>query len=314
MKKRIWIAAIALVLVAVISVGAVLLTQQREGSKGILYRVTGGEGTAYLLGSIHIGTDAMYPFGDAITDAMASSDTFVFESDTSSSESVGQLTARMSLPSDVTLRSILGDDLMDETIEAYKKIGVSSGAINTQQPWVVISTLAVYSTANEMGIMDVQKAITLGVDNNVEEYATAHQKQFAYLETIDEFADSMESFSDGLTRYLIEDEINWILRRDSIAEANTLKQWPDYWHTGDAENFWVSYQQSIESADRELYGEYEDKLIAQRNVLMADRLDAMIQNGGTYFVTVGLLHLIYDGNNIPDLLREKGYTVERILD
>lgn len=314
MKKRIWIAAIALVAVAAVYFFAALPTQPREGSKGILYRVTGGEGTAYLLGSIHIGTDEMYPFGDAIAGAMESSDTFVFESDTSSRENVSRLMERMNLPDGVTLRGILGDGLMDRVILAYQKIGISSSAIDSQQPWVVISTLAVYSTANEMGIKDVQKAITLGVDNNVEKFAIAHEKAFAYLETIDEFADRMESFSSGLTRYLVEDEVTWILERDSISQANTLKQWPAYWHAGDAENFWISYQQSIESADRELYDEYEDKLIAQRNVLMADRLDAMLQDGGTYFVTVGLLHLIGYGNNIPDLLREKGYTVERIPD
>ena len=314
MKKRIWIAAIALVLVVSVTLGVLLLTQRREGSKGILYRVTDGESTAYLLGSIHIGTSEMYPFGNAITDAMASSDTFVFESDTTSSENVSQLKTRMNLPDGVTLRGILGDELMDQVIQAYKKIGLSTESIDAQQPWVVVSTLAVYSTANEMGITNVQKAITLGVDNYVEEYAAGHQKNFAYLETIDEFADMMESFSDDLTRYLVEDEVMWVLERDSISEANTLKQWPAFWHAGDAGNFWASYQQSIESADRALYDEYEGKLIAQRNVLMADRLDAMFQKGGTYFVTLGLLHLIYESGSIPDLLREKGYTVERVLD
>ncbi|MBE0601946.1 MAG: TraB/GumN family protein, partial [Firmicutes bacterium] len=125
---------------------------------------------------------------------------------------------------------------------------------------------------------------------------------------------TMESFSGDLTRYLIEDEVRWILRRNTLSAENTLEQWPAFWRTGDAENFWLSYRQSIESADRELYGEYEDKLIVQRNTLMAARLDEMFQSGGTYFVTVGLLHLIYEDNNLPDLLGEMGYAVERVSD
>ncbi|HPJ02594.1 MAG TPA: TraB/GumN family protein [Candidatus Limiplasma sp.] len=313
MRKRIWIAAAALVVVAAIIVGVVLVTRHQEGSHGILYRVTGDQGTSYLLGSIHIGTDEMYPFGNAIAQAMDSADTFVFESDTDSTDSIIQLQARMSLPDGVTLRDILGDALVEQVIAAYKENGLNPSKIDTQQPWVIISTLAVYSTANEMGITNVSKAISLGVDSSVKDYADRHNKQFRYLETMDEFADMMESFSPELTRYLIADEVKWILHRESDAPETVLKQWPVYWRDGDAEAFWRSYQQSLADADQDLYREYEDKLVAERNVKMADRLDAMFQEGDSYFVTVGLLHLITQEGSIPELLRDMGYTVERVL-
>lgn len=309
MKKRIFIAAIAVILIAAIAC-AVWITQ-REGSKGILYRVTGDRGTAYLLGSIHIGTSAMHPFGETLQEAMADSEIFVFETDTSTDASLAQLTARQALPADTTLREILGDTLMNDITAAYKVLGLSAANLDSRQPWTAINTLAVYSSAAEMGVQNVRKAISLGVETAVQDYASNHHKQFAYLETVDEIADTMESFSDELNRYLLRDEIDVILKRKPIACAETIAQWPQWWRDGNTGAFREFYQLSFQNADEQLYAEYQDKLVTQRNAMMADRLDAMLQSGGSYFVTVGLLHLIPDDDSILSLLRKKGYTVEK---
>ncbi len=309
MKKRLVISAVALVLcVAVVT--TVLLTQTAAASNGILYRVSGPNGTAYLLGSLHIGTDVMYPFGDHITQAMEESDIFVFESD-SSEESTQQLQARMFLP-DGTLRDILGDTRVDRVRDAYQTLGIRSDSINQQQPWVVISILAVYATANEMGIGNVQKSLSLGVDNTVKAYAEKHNKQLRYLELVTDYPDMMESFSPELIDYLIDDELSWILKEKQTTQPADMKDWPLYWQKGDVESFWNSYTQSTDDTDPQLIEEYDDKLLVQRNLRMAEQLDEMLTDGGHYFVTVGLLHLIVPGSSIPDLLEQQGYTVVRI--
>ncbi len=310
MKKRLLIAAVALVLcVAVVT--TVLLTQTAVASNGILYRVSGPSGTAYLLGSLHIGTDAMYPFGDHITQAMEDSDIFVFESD-SSDESTLELQARMFLPTGTSLRDILGDTRMDRVQDAYQTLGIRSDFINLQQPWVVISVLAVYATADEMGINNMEKGLSLGVDNTVEAYAKKHNKQLRYLESVTDYPDMMESFSPGLIDYLIDDELSWILKEEQTTQPSDMKDWPLYWQKGDAQSFWNSYSLSAGTADPQLIEEYDDKLLVQRNLRMAEQLDEMLADGGRYFVTVGLLHLIAPGSSIPDLLEQQGYTVERI--
>ena len=309
MKKRLVISAIALILcVAVVT--TVLLTQTAVASNGILYRVSGPNGTAYLLGSLHIGTDVMYPFGDHITQAMEASDIFVFESD-SSEESTQKLQARMFL-TDGTLRDILGDARVDRVRDAYQALGIRSDSINQQQPWVVISILAVYATANEMGINNVQKSLSLGVDNTVKAYAEKHNKQQRYLELVTDYPDMMESFSPKLINYLIDDELSWILKEKQTTQPADMKDWPLYWKKGDVESFWNSYTQSTDDTDPQLIEEYNDKLLVQRNLRMAEQLDEMLTDGGQYFVTVGLLHLIVPGSSIPDLLEQQGYTVERI--
>ncbi|MFH1511891.1 MAG: TraB/GumN family protein [Bacillota bacterium] len=312
MKKRILAAIVAVVFIA--AAACVMLIARPEGSKGILYRVTGDNATAYLLGSIHIGTSAMHPFGDALQEAMADSGVFVFESDTVSAVSLARLTARQTLPEGVTLKSILGDALYAGITAAYGALKLSTATLENRRPWAVMNTLAVYSSAAEMGVRNVRTAISLGVETAVTEFADTHQKQVAYLETIDEIADTMESFSDALTRYLLQEEIDVILKRKSSAEQETISQWPGWWCDGNAEAFRGFYSQSFQSADESLYREYQEKLVTMRNALMAERLDAMLKTGGTYFVTVGLLHLIREDDSIVSLLRGKGYTVEIIGD
>jgi uncharacterized protein len=310
MKKRILIGAIAVLLIAVIA--CTLSVVRREGSKGILYRVTGNNATAFLLGSIHIGTADMHPFGDALQEAMAEADVFVFESDTASDSSLARLKARQVLPEGTTLRETLGDELYKDVTAACKALGLSTASLDKSRAWAVINTLAVYSSAAEMGASNVRKAISLGVEATVQDYANSRSKPFAYLETIDEIADTMESFSDELNRYLLTDEIDVILKRKSSDGEETVNQWPSWWRDGNAEAFREYYSQFFASADEQLYLEYQDKLVTRRNALMAERLDAMLRQGGTYFVTVGLLHLIPEGDSILSLLREKGYAVEQI--
>ena len=92
---------------------------------------------------------------------------------------------------------------------------------------------------------NVSKAISLGVETAVREYMDKHGKLSAYLETVDEVADTMESFSDELTRYLLQDEIDVILGRKSTVDTTTVALWPEWWHNGDAEAFADFYQLSL---------------------------------------------------------------------
>jgi uncharacterized protein len=310
MRKRILVVAVAVVLIA--AAACAFLALRREGSRGILYRVTGEHASAYLLGSIHIGTPEMHPFGDALEEAMADAGVFVFESDTASADSLRRLKARQALPEDATLQGVLGDALYADVAAAFKALGLGTTGLDRSRPWAVINTLALYSSAEEMGVDNVNKAVSLGVEAAVRAYAAGHAKAFAYLETIDEVADTMESFSDALNRYLLQDEADVVLGRKQTSDMDTLKQWPSWWRDGNADAFRAFYSQSFGDADQALYEEYHDKLVARRNALMADRLDELMRQGGTYFVTVGLLHLVPEDDSILSLLREKGYTVERV--
>ena len=63
--------------------------------------------------------------------------------------------------------------------------------------------------------------------------------------------------------------------------------------------------------DQELAGEYHAALVTERNARMARRMAEWLEaeEEGDYFVTLGLLHLVLEGDSVPGCLEKMGYTV-----
>lgn len=309
-RKRLIAGLLALLVLA----AAATTAQAAEGSRGILYRVTGGQARMYLLGSIHVGSAEMYPFGTEIEGAMAAADTFVYECDTASPEATATVKARMRLPDGRTLAGEIGTELYARVQAVCGLVGLDMRLLDGLTPWAVINTLAVYTTAAEMGAANVAQALELGVEKQVQAYAAANQKQTGYLETLDEQLGVLEGFSPALTAYLLTQECDVIENPQSARGLDaSIASWPAWWQSGDAEAFASQYMASyLEPGHEDVCAEYHAALVSARNVRMAQRLDTMLQAGGAYFVTVGLLHLTLPEDSVVAELRKKGYTVELV--
>ena len=314
MKKSGWLWGAAVAATLLVGALGYTLMHPAKDSRGILYRVTGETGEAYLLGSIHIGSADMYPFGEEIRQAMELADTFVYECDTTSPEAVTAVKARMALPEGETLKSQIGEALYAKLAQVCGTLTLNLTELDALKPWAVISTLAVASTAAELSGQNVQTALSLGVEEQVRALQQAGGKPSAYLETPIEQTDVLEGFSAELQRYLLQTELDTILSPGSATGMDaSIGSWPAWWRDGDAEAFAAQYRQSyLAPGYEDVCAEYHRKLITQRNARMAERLDAMLKTGGTYFVTVGLLHLALPDDSLPALLSQMGYTVTRV--
>lgn len=314
-RKRAWRAAGLAITAVLLAAGLIWgLSRPGEGSQGVLYRVTRGDKVMYLLGSIHIGNDAMYPFGEEILAAMDKAQRFVYECDTDSQTAVADMRRRMAATAGETLRESVGAALDDELTQVCDQLGLDRAALDGLKPWAVINTLAVYTTAAEIGSDNVGRALSLGVEKKVRAYADSHGKTAAYLETLDEQIGVLESFSPELTRYLLQGECDAILRPESARSVDkTIAQWPDWWRAGDAEAFAAHYLGAYLEPGHETEGaEYHQKLITRRNQAMTERLMTLLAEEPTCFVTVGLLHLVLPQDGIARLLRERGCEVTQI--
>ncbi len=316
MKKRGWLWAAAIT--AALLTGALgwTLAHPAEGSRGLLYHVSGGQGDMYLLGSIHVGTKDMYPFGEGIARAMAVSDTFVYECDTASPEVAAALAARAALPEGESLRAQVGETLYAEIAQVCDRLNISVTELDGLKPWAVINTLAVHATAAELDTANVNEALALGVEKQVQAYAARHGKRTTYLETAVEQTDVLERFSPALKSYLLKTECDTILDPQSASGMDaTITEWPGWWRAGNADAFAAQYLNSYLAPGYEaVCAEYHARLVTERNARMAERLGAMLAGGGTYFVTIGLLHLALPEDSVVQLLREQGYEVEQILE
>lgn len=300
MKKRI----ILLALVVCLALAALYALQPQ--SRGIAYRITDGKNEMIVLGSIHIGSKAMYPLNHELRDAIRQADALVFECDTDSPE-VKQVTQEMMFYSG---EERLSDHISAETrahiAQTAQKIGMDDALLETMKPWAITSMLSVEDTSAQMGRATAER----GVERVVRKKGA--NKPHLYLETAAEQLSLMDRFSPELQEYLLETACEAILTGTSDED---LQNWPKWWAEGKAEAFADSYLKSQQAEKKpELAKEYHHSLITIRNQHMAQKLDELLQQGEgkRYFVTIGLMHLVLPDDSVLRELENMGYQVEAI--
>lgn len=286
-----------------------------EGSEGICYRVTGGRNELFLLGSIHIGNESMYPVGEHILGALEYADVIVTECDTESGAVVGQLASMMSYPIGDTLQEHVSEETYALLGEVCAQTGYPIGMMNALRPWAVVSMLTVEASAAEMGVDDIQRSLSLGVERQMG--ALAGDKPRAYLETAAGQLSVMDGFSAELQEYMLKSVLLTILNPGEYVSPGDadVERWPEWWASGDAESFARSYENGLTSdPEPELMREYHDGLVTRRNLTMAESLRALMESETehSYFAMIGLMHLVLPNDSVVKHLQDMGYTVERV--
>lgn len=299
MKKRLcWI-----LIAAVLCVAFALQLYQPE-SMGIAYRITGGRNEMVLLGSIHVGSRAMYPMRKEIQKAIKEADVLVFECDTQSKEAA-QITAElMKCSDDESLSSLIHPETRSLLTQTAQKLRLDDRTLETLKPWAVTSMLSVQTASAQMG----KGSTALGVEEMVRKLG--EQKVYQYLETAEEQLLLMDAFSSELQDYLLRTGCEAILHPQ---ENSDLSNWSRWWAEGNAQAFAASYLTGLENEEEpDLAREYHDSLLRKRNERMAHRLSEMLEdeNEKRFFVSIGLMHLVLPGDSVLSELEEMGYQVE----
>ena len=299
-KRRIgWGALMLALCVGGLSAASLL----RQESLGILYHVSGGESDWYILGSIHVGGDGMYPLGSAVRRAIEKADVLLFECDTESEEAQAETAALMAYPEGGDLFDHISENCQAEVKRAAEKAGYSLDKLRGLKPWAVTSMLSLKAASQAMG------GGQPGVETMVRR--AGKQKQTAYLETNAEQLSTLEGFSPELQEYLLKSAC-----RETLGDSPSgqqVEQWPRWWAEGDAQAFAQAYEQERrDETEAELAGEYHEALITRRNKRMAQRLAEWLRGDQNGVATIGLMHLVLPGDSVLSELEAMGYTVQKI--
>ncbi len=282
--------------------------------KGIFYKVTKEGGAAYVLGSIHIGSQEMHPFGAALQAAMEEAETFVFECDNTSQEAVQAAVQCMYFTDKTRLYDVVSPECYARVQEVCKRKGYRSDAFDKHRPWAAMAALSLETTADMMGAANLAEAETLGVETVLEGYVKKRKAPVAYLETTQEQLDAFNQFSPALQEYMLEQALGVVLDPSTATGLDAdMQLWPTWWRQGNSQAFVDSFLAGMQGEPNVAFvQEYNHGLITRRNRLMADRLDAMMREepGRVLFVTVGLLHLVLPGDSVLEDLESRGYKVE----
>ena len=280
-------------------------TEEAPGP-GICYRVSGGSGTMYVLGSIHVGNDRMKRFSPAITSAMEAADVFVFECDTQSEEA--RRTIARLMRGETPLKEQLTAATYDLLYRAAEQQRIPMDSLDALRPWAVASQLSARVAAIQLGVKDASAALALGVEERV--HAGVNGRETLWLETPEEQLSILDGFSQPLHDELVKSACQLLLE----PKTADLKMWPDWWQSGNTDAFVAAYQKENELTDPALTQEYHDGLVTTRNRRMAERLHTLLtaEEPHCYFVTVGLLHLVLPEDSVLWELEQMGYQVERL--
>jgi uncharacterized protein YbaP (TraB family) len=261
-----------------------------------LWRVTGGEGTVWLFGSVHLLPQGGFAVGGELAKAVGGARRVCMEIDPGADDEAAKTSitlARAVDPKGRDLFELLGPDA-DRVRAKSEDAGVPLDALAMFEPWFAGITVSVM--ALQAHGYDVQH----GVEQVIEAAARQGGKPGCGLETLD----GQLGMLDGLPMNLQAE-----ILLQAIDEAKDVDQligpMLEAWRAGDE----AGLEKSLEE-DFDGYPELADVLIYSRNARWADQVSEMLRNGDDVLIVVGAMHLVGD-RGLPALLEQRGYKVER---
>lgn len=284
---------LTLVLLLALSAAPSLGAQERT----LLWKVSEGDKSIFLLGSIHYLRKENYPLNQAILDAFDASDRLVLEIDLQNTPAgaAQRLTLEKAVYRD---GSDLAQNVSQETYQLASKraaeLGIDMQVVQPMKPWFVAMTMLAVKL-QRMGLDP-----KLGVDHHLAERAKRDGKPTSGLETLE--------FQLGIFDQLSKREQELMLR-ETAGELERIdknvKDIVESWLKGDGERL-----AALLLAGMRQYPELQQKLVIERNRRWLDQIAKLVEQGSNAMVVVGAAHLVGQ-EGIVDMLKARGLSVEQ---
>lgn len=280
---------------------AVTLFFSLAQAQSMFWEVNGTKGgKVYMLGSIHIGKASMYPLPKEIMDAYKASNYLVVELKENTTTRMAVQNAMYKkgrYEGNDTIKNHLTDATFYDLSQWIKSVGMKVDAFLPFQPWVVGLNLSM------MELVAYGYSPLFGIDHYFQERAKQDQKPIF----------SMESVSDQLS--VMYDEYNDTYS-EQVLNLMLKSRAKDYNQTETLFKAWSEGNDSYFNDEvlfvANLYPEVKKQLIEERNNIMYQKVERYRRNhkGRSYFMVVGVGHLIGEGGVIAQLKRA-GLEVKR---
>ena len=276
------------------------VVQADDSRKLSLWQIDHGSSRVYLLGSVHLMKEDMYPLPEPITAAFNESDVVVFEIDLTEMDAK-EIAGLMEQQGIYTPPASISDDLAPETLELLtdylEEEGIRLDQVSQMKPWM----LSLY-----ISIMDLKQLgfkTELGLDQHLNQKALDLNKETDGLESAAQqisflSGDHIEIQDLSLRAYLSE--------RHQVQEET--RQMISAWNSGDADELYdLAIDQILDYPELQ---NQMDRLILERNLNMVQKIRGYLDTQRKYLVVAGALHM-GGPEGIIQLLSED-FTVEQI--
>lgn len=262
------------------------------------WKVSKGQGTIYVVGSVHLLSKDFYPLHPALEAAYADSDYLVEEVDIGEMSGTGsQLTmlTRGMQPSSQPLEKALSPSTLALLTKKSADLGLPMEALKQFKPWMIALTVEA---------MEWQKAgfdPELGLDKHFYEQAKRDGKTVQGLETIEYQISRFDEMPIELQDHLLAETLKSI-----DTERASLSKMIESWRTGDA-----AAVERIVLKDLQQEPVLYKRLLVERNTNWMPKLDALFARKGRALVVVGAAHLV-GPDGLLTMFRARGYKVEQL--
>lgn len=267
-----------------------------EENRYFFWEVSSEDNKVYILGSIHVAREGLYPLSRDIEEAFDRSDVLVVEVDLTEIdefEAAKGMLSRAIYQDGSSLSGRLSPDIYRQAEEVLSGIGLDIRMFDMYQPWFLAVSITSYA------LMGLGFQPEWGVDQYFLDKAQDAGKKIKGLETMEFQLDLFSGLSDDLQELFL---------LSSLAEIETIEKHMDMlfdiWKKGNTRRLNTILRRSL--AEYPQLEPFYERVIDQRNKNMASQIEDYLGQDNLYFVVVGAGHLI-GSEGIIQILRERGY-------
>jgi len=268
--------------------------------KVFMWKITSGTTYVYILGTVQVKDESIYPMNSVIENAFNNTDDFVVGVNTKNidqSETEQYVSDYGMYAVGEGLNQNIPDSLYSQLEQFKQKHGVDLTTYERYKPWVVYNVMGQvilldlgYKTELEMETYFINKAET--ADKNIIEMETAISRW-----------DLMSSVPDAANFAMMAYDA------DNPETGQDLEDIFDAWKNGDAEKMEsLVFKPKNEAPDTAPY--FDNKYDA-RNPNLVSKIEGLLAGNQTHFVVVNAGNLL-GKNGILSLLKTKGYLIEQV--
>jgi len=273
-------------------------------NRGALFKLEQGGHTAYLFGTIHVGAADFYPLEPRVTAALGEASVLALEIDP-----LGDQAAIARAVRDHGMARNGRGAVAEEISPAYRprlqqllrRYAIAPETVAPMKPWMVASLL----TISEFVALGYDPA--LAVDAWLSRQAKARQVRVVELESVAGQMMLFNRMSNAEQARFLEEGIAAIEDEEQAKQARDIV---NAWRLADQDGLDAIARKAQE--DDTFSGRFVQRvLLDQRNPTLAAGIASLLARERHSFAAIGVLHLVGKGN-VPELLRKRGITVQRI--
>jgi uncharacterized protein len=296
-QRRIYLFLIALIG----SIGVMQAQQpapaQPKPRRFLMWKATSPTTALYLVGSIHVGDAGMYPLPKEVESAFAAAKVLAVEINVKNVDKAKTM-ALVQKDGMYTGGDSLTKHLSKETqatLDDYcTRHNVPRMGIEQLKPWVVAVTI------EAMAWQQAGEDPALGIDMHFLNESKPPQR----IDELESVESQLSIFADATE----EEQQNMLLTvlKTGDKTKDMIQRVQAAYVSGDPDALQKIMEEEADMGSKTL----TKKLLDDRNIIMAGKLDEYLKGKDPVFVVVGAAHIIGD-KGVAKMLRDKGYKVEQ---